>query len=110
MVAPRAWAASPSSLPLACILRDSGFSISQTRKLPDFHPFDMVSNGLGFLGLRARRGLRLLLGQLARMHDHKAQGRVSDLSMAVLDLHRPDDALPVPTTARVGLGPPGFFR
>ena len=70
----------------------------------------MVRNGLSFLGLRERRGLRLLLGQLTRMHDDKAQGRLGSLSLTVLDLSLPDDALSVPLAARVGFGPLGFFR
>jgi hypothetical protein len=44
------------------------------------------------------------------MHDDKAQGRLGSLSLTVLDLSLPDDALSVPLAARVGFGPLGFFR
>src|SRR5215211_9138648 len=110
MVAPWAWAASPSTLPPAFILRDGGFGISQTRKLPGLHSLDIIREGLCFLNLGRCIGLRLLLGQLTRMHDHKTQGCLGHLALTVFDLHLSDDALPTPTSTRFILGTPGFFH
>jgi hypothetical protein len=69
----------------------------------------MVCNGLRFFGLGVRMGLRLLLGSWTRMHDHKAQGGLGHVAFTVLDLSLPDDTLPMPTAARIVLGPPRFF-
>lgn len=69
----------PSSLPPAFVRCDGGFSIRPTRTLPRFHALDLLSKGLSFLGLGGHRGLRLLLGQLTRMHDHTTPGGLRHL-------------------------------
>jgi hypothetical protein len=70
----------------------------------------MVREDLCFLALGRRIGLRLLLGQLTRMHDHKTQGCLRHLALTVFDLYLPDDALPTPTSTRFILGTPGVFH
>ena len=55
-------------------------------------------------------GLGLLLRQLARMHHDKAQRFLRDPSIAVLDLHLPEHALPMPAAGRFVLGPPRLLH
>jgi hypothetical protein len=51
----------------------------------------------------------LLLRQLARMDDDKAQGRQRNSSVAVLDLHVAEQAWPMPEARGLILRPPGLL-
>jgi len=53
-------------------------------------------HGCGFLGLGNGIRLGLLLRQLTRMHDDKAQGFLRDAAIAVFDLHLAEHALAMP--------------
>jgi hypothetical protein len=70
----------------------------------------MVCHRLGFLRLGAGICLGLLLGQLTRMHHHKAQGFLRDPSLLVLHLHLVEHAVPMPATGRFVLRPPRFLQ
>jgi hypothetical protein len=52
----------------------------------------------------------LLLGQLTRMHHHKAQCLLGDAPIAVCDLHLSAHTVAVPAPWRLGLRPPGFLE
>jgi hypothetical protein len=65
----------------------------------------VISHGFGFFYLSRCVGLRLLLGQLTRMHDHKPEGLHGNSSVAVLHLDVAADALPMPAAGRLVLGP-----
>ena len=85
---------------------------SHVRKLndPGLYLLDVRCDGFGFLLLGGGRGLGLLLRQVARMHHEKAPRFLPHPPIAVLDLHRPDDAWPMPLAARCVLGPPRLFH
>jgi hypothetical protein len=70
----------------------------------------MGGHGLGFLLLG--HGIRggLLLRQLARMDDDKAQGLQSDSSIAGLALHVAEHAVPMPEERGLILRPPGLLH
>jgi len=73
------------------------------------HVLDVRHDGFGLLGLRGGISLRLLLRQLARMHDHKAERFACYSSVAVLDLYLPDDTLSMPTAGCLLPGPSRFL-
>src|SRR5262249_7864661 len=53
--------------------------------------------------------LKLRPVQLTGMHHEKAHLLLRHPPIAVLNLRRPEDALPMPTAARFGLGTPSLF-
>src|SRR6266446_1000594 len=110
MIPPGAWAAASLSLSPALILRDSRCGIRLTCKPPGLHVLAVRRDGGGFLGLRGRICLRLLLRQLARMHHHKAERFERDPSVAILNLHLPDHTLSMPTPRGLVLRPPRFLQ
>src|SRR4029453_5669070 len=65
VIAPGAWVAASPPLPSPLVLCYGSFRVRQTRKPLRVYPRDVVGQHGGFLRLRARIGLRLLLGQLA---------------------------------------------
>ena len=99
-----------SSQPPALSRRDGGCGIRLTGKPLGLSLLDVRRDGLGFLRLGGGRGLGLLLRQLARMHHEKAQRFLRHPPIAVLNLYRPADALPMPLAARCVLGPPRLFH
>jgi hypothetical protein len=60
--------------------------------------------------VRSGIGQGLLLRQLARRHDHKAERFERYSSVAVFDLHLPHDTLPMPAVRRFRLRPPRFLH
>ena len=72
--------------PPVLVLRDGRYGIRLTGKPPRLHLRAVRSDSFGFFGLRSAIRLGLLLCQLARMHDHKAQGLECDAPVTVLDL------------------------
>jgi len=106
MIPPRAWAAATTARLLLLILRDGSGGIRLTGKPPGVHPLHVVGEGLGFLLLGADIRLGVLLGQLTRMHHEKAHLRLRYPPIAVLHLHGPDDAVPMPLATRFVLAPP----
>ncbi len=106
---PGAWTVASSSWPPALTFRNGGFGIRLTGKPPGLSLLDVRRDDCGFLRVCGGRGLGLLLRQLARMHHEKAQRFLRHPPSAVLDLYRPDDALPRPRAARCVLGPPRLF-
>ena len=97
-------APSPSRAP-ALILRDGGFGIRLTGKPAGLHLAHMLSHRVGFLRLTSGIALRLLLSELTRMHDHKAERFERYSAVTVLNLHLPVHALPLPTAWRLVLRP-----
>jgi hypothetical protein len=85
--------------------RDRGFGIGETSTPPGLHVLHRVGDRCGFLRLGHGRGLGLLLRQLTRMHHDQAHRLLSDPPIAVLHLDRPHDALPMPASWRLVLGP-----
>jgi hypothetical protein len=67
------------------------------------------SDSFGLFGLRRGIRLGLLLGQLARMHHHKAEGLVGYPSFTILDLHLAEHALPMPAAWGFVLRPARFL-
>jgi hypothetical protein len=65
MIPPGLRPAASAALPSVLILRDSRFGIRLTGKPAGLHVLDVLNDGLGFLRLRSRIGLGLLLRQLA---------------------------------------------
>src|SRR5262249_20532249 len=110
LIPPGAWAAASSSRPPALILRDGGFGIRLTGKPPGLYLLDVRRDGFGFLLLGGGISLCLLRRQLARMHHETAQCCLRQPPIAILDLYRPDAALPMPLAARFVLGPPRLFH
>jgi hypothetical protein len=74
------------------------------------HVLDVRCDGFGFLLLGGTIGLCLLLRQLTRMHDDKAQGLLGNAPIAVFDLHRAPHALAMPAPGRLVLGPPRLLQ
>jgi hypothetical protein len=70
----------------------------------------VVCHGLGFFPLSRCVALDLLLRQVTRMHHHEAQFLLGDVPIALLDLHVPHDALPIPAARRFRLRPPRFLH
>jgi hypothetical protein len=101
-------AAAPPRSPVL-VLRDRRCGIRLTGKPPRLHMRDVRNECFGFFGLRRAIGLGLLLRQLARMHDHKAQGLVPDASVTVLDLDLAEHALPMPAAWGFVLRPTRFL-
>ena len=64
--------------PRAVIRCDSGFGVGQAGEPPGVHTLHVVGHGLGFLPLGAGIRVGLLLGQLTRTHDDKAQFLLRD--------------------------------
>ena len=65
MIPPSLRPAAALTWPAVLILRDRRFGIRLTGKPAGLHVLDVRNDGLGFLRLRSRRGLGLLLRQLA---------------------------------------------
>jgi hypothetical protein len=102
-------AAAPPRAPVLG-LRDRRFGIRLTGKPPRLRMRDVRNDRFGFLCLCRAICLGLLLRQLARMHDHKAQGLVSSAPVTVLDLHLAGHALPVPAAWGFILRPTRFLH
>jgi hypothetical protein len=85
MIPLQAWTASAVSRPLALIRSDSGFGIGDAGAPAGVHLPYVVGHGCGCFLLGSGIGLGLLLGQLTRMHDDKAQGLLSDVPIPVFD-------------------------
>ena len=92
------------------ILRPRGLGIRLTRKASRLDMLHMGCYGGGFLRLRSRIGLGLLLRQLARMHHHKTECLRDDSAVTVLHLHPAEHALPIPAARRFILGSPRLFH
>ena len=106
---PGTWTAPAASLASPLRRGDNGFSVGAAGKPLGLDTLDVVGHGLGFLRLGSPRGLRLLLRQLTRMHDDKAQGLLGDLPLALLHLPLAEPAVPMPTARRFVLRPPGLL-
>jgi hypothetical protein len=98
------------SLPLALIGGNSRCGIGEAGEPLGVHMPHVVCQGCGFFLLGSGIGLRLLLRQLTRMYDDKAQGRLSDTSIAVLNLHLAAYALAMPAPGCLGLSPAGLLH
>ena len=110
MIPPEAWATPSVSRPLAFIRGDRCFGIRQAGEPSGLHMPCVVGHGCGFFHLRPGIALRLLLGQLTRMHHHEAQCLLGDAPIAVFDLHLSAHTLAMPAPWRLGLRPPGFLE
>jgi hypothetical protein len=97
------------ALSLALILGDRRFGVGEAGKPPGLRLPHVVCQGSGFFLLGCGIGLGLLLGQLTRMHDDKAQDLLRDAPIAVFDLHLATHALAMPAPGRFMLGPPRFL-
>ena len=91
------------------ILCSSRFRIRQARKPLRVDPCDVGGQRCGFLLLRPGIGLRLLLGQLIRMHHDEPEFLHSALPITILHLHLPADAVAMPAPGRLSLRPPGLL-
>ena len=109
VIPPGARPAPAVARPPALIGGDGGLGIRRAGEPLRLYLPHVVGNGLGFLLLRPRIRLRMLLGQLTRMHHDKAHLFLHDPFITILDLHLPHDALPMPTAGRFRLGPPRFL-
>lgn len=87
MIPPGLWAAASPTRPPALILRDGRCRIRLTRQPPDWHRLDVRTDRYRFLRWRRRLGLGLLLRQLTRMDDDKAQALLRHAPVTVLHLH-----------------------
>src|SRR4029434_8141933 len=105
MIPPWAWRAPSPSRPPHLILRDGGCGIRLTGKPPGVHLLDVRRDGFGFLRLRGGIGLRLLLGQLARMHHDKAPFLLGEQSRAILHLDPTEHTVAMPAARRLVLRP-----
>jgi hypothetical protein len=65
----------------------------------------VVGHRFGFLALAAGIRLRLLVGQLTRMHDHKPECLQGDPAITVLDLDLAHHTVAMPGARRFVLGP-----
>jgi hypothetical protein len=92
------------------ILRDRRGGIRLTGEPAGSHVLHVRNDGLGFLRLRRRIGLGVLLRQLACMHHHKAERFERDPPVAVLDLHVPAHTLAMPAARCFVLRPPGLLH
>ena len=73
------------------------------------HVLHVLNDGLRFLRLRSRIGLGLLLRQLTRMDDDKAQALLGNAPITVLHLHLAQHALAMPAARHFVLRPPGLL-
>ena len=105
MIPPRAGVAPAVALPLALIRGDSRFGIRPAGEPLGVHMPCVVGHGFGFFHLRGGIGLRLLLGQLTRMHDHKPECFRGHPSVAVLHLDTAPYALPMPAAGCLVFSP-----
>jgi hypothetical protein len=98
------------SLPLARIRGDSRFGIRQAGEPLGGHMPYVVGHRFSLFDLSRCVGLRLLLGQLTRMHHDKAPLCLRCSPCTGLDLPLPHDAWPMPAPGRLRLGPPRLLR
>ena len=110
MIAPGAWLAAPPPLAAAFIVGEGGLRIGGTGKPPRFHVLDVLGHPLGLFGLGFGIRQGRLLGQLARVHDHKPERCQGEPPVSVLHLHTPDDTLPMPPARGLLPGPARFFE
>jgi hypothetical protein len=103
--------AAPSAARLPALIRGNRrCGIRLTRQPLRLDMLHMVGDGGGFLLLGHGIGVALLPGQLARMHHDKAQFRLGDSSVTVLDLHLAEHTVPMLTARRLVLCPSGFLH
>src|SRR5262245_24717488 len=101
MVTPRPRLASTPSLPTPFVLRHGRFGIGDTRKPSSFDTLDVLGDTCGFLGLGCGIGPSGLGGQLAGVHDQKAElGHVLS-PVRILHNDAAHDTLPVPAPWRL---------
>ena len=86
--------------------RHRGGGLRLTGPPPCWHVLAVGRDGGGGLLGRSGSPLSWLLGQLARMHHDKPERLQAHPAVAVLHLHRPDDAVALPAARRFTLGPP----
>jgi hypothetical protein len=110
MIPPQAGPAPAVSLPLARILGDSRSGVGKADEPSRLHMPHVVCHGCGCFLLGRGLGLGVLLGQLTRMHDDKAQGLLGDAPIAVFNLHLAEHALAMPAPGRLILSPPRFLH
>ena len=106
VITPGVWAATASARLLALIRGQGSCGIRPAGTPLGLYLLDGRRDGFGFLCLGGSLGLGLLLRQWARMPHEQAQVCLRHPPIAVLDLHRPDDAWSRPLAARFVLGPP----
>ena len=110
VIPPEAWATTASARSPVLILCHGSLRIGKTGKPPGLHTLHVGCNYLGFLRLGDRIRLGLLLRQLTRMHDYKAERLGGNSPFAVLHRHRPENALPMPAAGLRVFGPPWFLH
>lgn len=109
MRAPALWTPPTLSLRVPCIRGASRFCIGRAGEPPRVDLPHVIGDDGGFLRLGMRRGVGLLLGELACMHHDKAQLLLGDPALTGLDLHRLEHTWPMPAARRCGFGPPGLL-
>jgi hypothetical protein len=101
MRAPGPWPATSPPLAAAVIVGNRGFRIGGTGKTSHLDASDVFGYPRGLVGLGFAIRQRCLLGQRARVHDHKPERLEGDPPVAILHFHTPHDTLPIPLAWRL---------
>src|SRR5215475_14412161 len=110
MVAPRPGLTPTPPLASPFIFCNGGLCVGSTGKPAGFHALDVLGNTLGFFGLGDGVGRRRLLGQLAGVHDEKAEVFHSTAPVRVFHFHLADDTAPMPASWSLLTCPARLFQ